>query len=77
MGKKAADKAVGRAAVKSYLQQYHMAMRKKKILEERHAVLSSELRAPRTVPCLSFIGSRRSKAGSRNSARKWQRPFCP
>lgn len=47
MGKKAADKTVGRAAVKSYLQQYHMAIRKKKILKERHAVLSSELRAPR------------------------------
>lgn len=32
--------------VKAYLQQYHIAKRKKRILEERHRKLSSELRAP-------------------------------
>ena len=45
-----------REAVKEYLQQYHDAKVKKRILEERHRTLSAELRAPgvgstyRTMP---------------------------
>ena len=48
MSKKTTDKTLGREAVKEYLQQYHTAVGKKRILEERHRVLSSELRAPST-----------------------------
>ena len=48
MSKKTTDETMGREAVKEYLQQYHAAMGKKRILEERHRVLSSELRAPST-----------------------------
>ena len=48
MSKKATDETLGREAVKEYLQQYHTAVGKKRILEERHRVLSSELRAPST-----------------------------
>ena len=46
MSKKTTDETMGREAVKEYLQQYHTAVGKKRILEERHRVLSSELRAP-------------------------------
>lgn len=48
MSKKTTDETLGREAVKEYLQQYHTAVGKKRILEERHRVLSSELRAPST-----------------------------
>ena len=48
MSKKATDRGLDREAVKEYLQQYHTAVRKKRILEERHRTLSSELRAPST-----------------------------
>ena len=50
MSKKTTDETLGREAVKEYLQQYHTAVGKKRILEERHRVLSSELRAPSTGP---------------------------
>lgn len=56
MSKKTADKDLGREAVKRYLQQYHAAQQKKRILEERHRTLSRELQAPavgspfRTMP---------------------------
>lgn len=48
MSKQTTDQDMNREAVKRYLQQYHAAMKKKRILEERHRVLSSELRAPST-----------------------------
>lgn len=48
MSKKTTDETLGRESVKEYLQQYHAAVGKKRILEERHRVLSSELRAPST-----------------------------
>ena len=35
-----------REAVKEYLQQYHMARERRRILERRHDVLARELRAP-------------------------------
>lgn len=56
MGKKTIDTAADRAAVKKYLQQYHVAKNKKHILEDRHRVLAEELKSPapgsrfRTVP---------------------------
>ena len=40
------EPANGREAVKEYLQQYHIARKKKRILEERHRVLADELRVP-------------------------------
>ena len=82
MSKKTTDETLGREAVKEYLQQYHTAVGKKRILEERHRVLSSELRAPSTVSAfrltpptkpLSF-GSPKWRTGSRSSGRKWPRP---
>lgn len=48
MSRQTTEQPLSREVVKSYLQQYHAAMRKKRILEERHRVLSSELRAPST-----------------------------
>ena len=50
MAKKATGNQVEREAVKRYLQQYYMAKQKKRILEERHRVLSAELRGPTTAP---------------------------
>ena len=35
-----------REAVKEYLQQYHMARERRRILERRHDVLARELKAP-------------------------------
>ena len=49
MTKKATGNQVEREAVKRYLQQYHAAKQKKRILEERHRVLSAELRGPTTA----------------------------
>lgn len=40
------EQATEREAVKEYLQQYHVARKKKRILEERHRVLARELQAP-------------------------------
>ena len=50
MSKKTTDETLGREAVKEYLQQYHTAVGKKRILEERHRVLSSghPVRGPRS-----------------------------
>lgn len=56
MSKKTTEKEISREAVKRYLQQYHTAQQKRRILEDRHRTLSSELRAPaagspfRTMP---------------------------
>ena len=56
MSKKATAKDLGREAVKRYLQQYHAAQKKKRILENRHSTLLRELQAPsvgspfRTIP---------------------------
>lgn len=50
------ETAIRREDVKEYLQQYHFARKKKRILEERHRALSAELNAPapgsafRTMP---------------------------
>ena len=50
------ETAIQREDVKQYLQQYHFSRRKKRILEERHRVLTAELNAPapgsafRTMP---------------------------
>ena len=55
MSKKTTDETLGREAVKEYLQQYHTAVGKKRILEERHRVLSSELRAPSTGSAFSCL----------------------
>lgn len=46
MGKEKTTESKQRAAVKEYLQQYHTARRMKKILEDRHRVLLSELNSP-------------------------------
>lgn len=48
MGRKTTGTKLEREAVKSYLQQYHTARQKKRILEERHRTLSAELRGPST-----------------------------
>lgn len=56
MSRKTTEQTRARAAVKEYLQQYHVAQQKKRILEERHRTLYNELRAPapgstfRTMP---------------------------
>lgn len=61
-GQQAVGRTTEREAVKGYLQQYHVARKKKKILEERHQTLTSELRAPgpgsafRTMPTSSPAG---------------------
>lgn len=48
MGKQTMDAATEREAVKEYLQQYHVARRKKHILEERRHTLAEELKSPAT-----------------------------
>ena len=56
MSKQTTGKEMGREDVKRYLQQYHAATKKRRILEERHRVLSRELQEPalgsqyRTMP---------------------------
>lgn len=64
MENKATGQTTQREAVKEYLQQYHIARRKKRILEERRWALSSEL----TVPAGSSFGpgaaSKRSRGGN-------------
>ena len=46
-----------REAVKRYLQQYHAAKQKKRILEERRRTLSAELRGPSTAPAFRAMPS--------------------
>ena len=46
-----------REAVKRYLQQYHAAKQKKRILEERRRTLSAELRGPSTAPAFRAMSS--------------------
>ncbi len=46
MGEKVATENGQRAAIKGYLQQYHTAQRAKRILEDRHQILLSELNSP-------------------------------
>lgn len=48
MGKKTTGAKLEREEVKRYLQQYHAAKQKKRILEERRRTLSEELRGPST-----------------------------
>jgi hypothetical protein len=48
MNKQTIDAATEREAVKEYLQQYHVARKKKRILEERRHTLAEELRSPAT-----------------------------
>ena len=49
MGRKTTGAKLEREAVKRYLQQYHAAKQKKRILEERRRTLSEELRGPSTA----------------------------
>lgn len=57
------ETVIRREDVKEYLQQYHFARKKKRILEERHRVLSAELNAPapgsafRTMPTSRRAGT--------------------
>lgn len=48
MGKKTTGTRLEREAVKRYLQQYHAAKQKRRILEERRRTLSADLRGPST-----------------------------
>ena len=48
MGRKTTGAKLEREAVKRYLQQYHAAKQKKRILEERRRTLSADLRGPST-----------------------------
>ena len=50
MGRKTTGAKLEREAVKRYLQQYHAAKQKKRILGERRRTLSAELRGPSTAP---------------------------
>ena len=50
------EQATEREAVKEYLQQYHVARKKKRILEERHRVLARELQAPAPGSAYSLVG---------------------
>ena len=59
MGRKTTGTKLEREAVKSYLQQYHTARKKKRILEERHRTLSAELRGPSTSPAYKATPSSR------------------
>ena len=58
MGKKTTGTKPEREAVKRYLQQYHAAKQKKRILEERRRTLSADLRGPST-PAYSAMPSSR------------------
>lgn len=57
------ETVIRREDVKEYLQQYHFARKKKRILEERHRTLSAELNAPapgsafRTMPTSRRTGT--------------------
>ena len=58
MGKKTTGTRMEREAVKRYLQQYHAAKQKRRILEERRRTLSADLRGPST-PAYSAMPSSR------------------
>lgn len=58
MGKKTTGTRLEREAVKRYLQQYHAAKQKRRILEERRRTLSADLRGPST-PAYSAMPSSR------------------
>lgn len=58
MGKKTTAAKPEREAVKSYLQQYHTAKQKKRILEERRRTLAAELRGPSTPPYMAMPTSK-------------------
>ena len=57
MGRKTTGDKLEREAVKRYLQQYHAAKQKKRILEERRRTLSAELRGPSTAPAFRAMPS--------------------
>ena len=57
MGRKTTGAKLEREAVKRYLQQYHTAKQKKRILEERRRTLSAELRGPSTAPAFRAMPS--------------------
>ncbi len=58
MGKKTTGTRMEREAVKRYLQQYHAAKQKKRILEERRRTLSADLRGPSTPAYKAMPSSR-------------------
>ena len=58
MGKKTTGTRPEREAVKRYLQQYHAAKQKKRILEERRRTLSADLRGPSTPAYRAMPSSR-------------------
>ena len=58
MGKKTTGTKPEREAVKRYLQQYHAAKQKKRILEERRRTLSADLRGPSTPAYRAMPSSR-------------------
>lgn len=57
MGRKTTGAKLEREVVKRYLQQYHAAKQKKRILEERRRTLSAELRGPSTAPAFRAMPS--------------------
>ena len=59
MGKKKTGTRPEREAVKRYLQQYHAAKQKKRILEERRRTLAADLRGPSTAPAYRAAPSAR------------------
>ena len=59
MGKKTTGTRPEREAVKRYLQQYHAAKQKKRILEERRRTLAADLRGPSTAPAYRAAPSAR------------------
>ena len=58
MGKKTTGTRMEREAVKRYLQQYHAAKQKRRILEERRRTLSADLRGPSTPAYRAMPSSR-------------------
>ena len=58
MGKKTTGTRPEREAVKRYLQQYHAAKQKRRILEERRRTLSADLRGPSTPAYRAMPSSR-------------------
>ena len=58
MGRKTTGTRTEREAVKRYLQQYHAAKQKKRILEERRRTLSADLRGPSTPAYRAMPSSR-------------------
>ena len=58
MGRKTTGAKLEREAVKHYLQQYHAAKQKKRILEERRRTLSADLRGPSTPAYRAMPSSR-------------------